>query len=158
MQPQTYSAPEACYLHLSYHDALSTTGPGPWHNYFPPTVSMSTSYPVFQQCTRKPHAYIHTLPTVLVSCNLVALGVRARQEGVVFVMCEDEELIDGAVRPLLGSWVSLEASAGGVTISAAEKPDGKNATKGSGAQDAARAEGKSAKASPIKMVCNMICC
>ena len=29
-------------------------------------------------------------------------GVRARQEGVVFAMCEDEELLSTAVRPWLG--------------------------------------------------------
>ncbi|KAK9806719.1 hypothetical protein WJX72_000486 [[Myrmecia] bisecta] len=53
--------------------------------------------------------------------HLSHLGVRARQEKVVFVMCEDEATVDNAVRPLIGSQVCLTASVEGVSITAADK-------------------------------------
>ncbi len=43
-------------------------------------------------------------------------GVRARQERVPFVTCDDEELLNGVVRPLLGRTVQLNAGTGGVTL------------------------------------------
>lgn len=83
---------------------------------------------------------------------LRSAGVRARQEGVVFVMCENEELIDNSVRPLMGSWVTLDASAASVTLQAAEgkheKPKVAEVVKGKKA-----AGSKAAKPSAIKMVC-----
>jgi phosphoglucan,water dikinase len=47
----------------------------------------------------------------------VLAGVRARQENVVFVTCEDEDLISSTVRPLLGKQVSLDVTGGSVTLS-----------------------------------------
>ena len=77
-------------------------------------------------------------------------GVRARQEGVVFVMCENEELIDNSVRPLMGSWVTLDASAASVSLEAAEgeheKPKAAEMVKGK------KTGLKAAKPSAIKMV------
>ncbi|XP_031475207.1 phosphoglucan, water dikinase, chloroplastic isoform X1 [Nymphaea colorata] len=49
--------------------------------------------------------------------HLSHLGVRARQEKVVFVSCEDEEKVAG-LRGLMGRPVRLEASSSGVDVSA----------------------------------------
>jgi phosphoglucan, water dikinase len=45
-------------------------------------------------------------------------GVRARQERVPFVTCEDAQLLDSAVRPLLGKRVRLQAGTQGVLLAA----------------------------------------
>ena len=77
-------------------------------------------------------------------------GVRARQEGVVFVMCENEDLVERSVRPLLGSWVTLDASAASVTLQPADKgQDEKQVVASKAAQDTPAA---AAKPSAIKMV------
>jgi len=78
-------------------------------------------------------------------------GVRARQEGVVFVMCEDEELVERSVRPLLGTWVTLDASAASVTLQPAEKgQDQKQTVASKATQEKSAAP---AKPSAMKMVC-----
>lgn len=41
-------------------------------------------------------------------CHVFA-GVRARQEKVPFVTCDDQELLDGVARPLLNKTVALSA-------------------------------------------------
>lgn len=46
-------------------------------------------------------------------------GVRARQEKVAFVTCDDQELLDRVVRPLLNKTVAL--SAGSSVRGAAER-------------------------------------
>ncbi|XP_058774586.1 phosphoglucan, water dikinase, chloroplastic-like [Vicia villosa] len=58
--------------------------------------------------------------------HLSHLGVRARQEKVVFVTCEDDEKI-ADIQRLVGSRVRLEASAAGVnlTLASSVDPDGK---------------------------------
>ncbi|KAK2405742.1 Phosphoglucan, water dikinase, chloroplastic [Trifolium repens] len=58
--------------------------------------------------------------------HLSHLGVRARQEKVVFVTCEDDEKI-ADIQRLIGSCVRLEASAAGVnlTLSSSVDLDGK---------------------------------
>jgi phosphoglucan,water dikinase len=48
--------------------------------------------------------------------HLSHLGVRARQERVPFVGCEDAALLDATLGPLLGKRVALSASAEGFTI------------------------------------------
>ncbi|KAL5066613.1 hypothetical protein RYX36_017500 [Vicia faba] len=57
--------------------------------------------------------------------HLSHLGVRARQEKVVFVTCEDDEKI-ADIQRLVGSRVRLEASAAGVnlTLASSVDPDG----------------------------------
>ncbi|CAK8574448.1 unnamed protein product [Lathyrus sativus] len=57
--------------------------------------------------------------------HLSHLGVRARQEKVVFVTCEDDEKI-ADIQRLVGSRVRLEASAAGVnlTLASSVNPDG----------------------------------
>ncbi|XP_074320699.1 phosphoglucan, water dikinase, chloroplastic isoform X3 [Silene latifolia] len=47
--------------------------------------------------------------------HLSHLGVRARQEKVVFVTCDDDDLVDN-VKTLDGQFVRIEASSGGVVI------------------------------------------
>ncbi|KAL9144745.1 hypothetical protein ABFS82_14G316100 [Erythranthe guttata] len=47
--------------------------------------------------------------------HLSHLGVRARQEKVVFVTCEDEEKV-ADIKTLYGKFVRLEASSGGVSL------------------------------------------
>ncbi|KAI5402197.1 phosphoglucan, water dikinase, chloroplastic [Lathyrus oleraceus] len=54
--------------------------------------------------------------------HLSHLGVRARQEKVVFVTCEDEEKI-ADIQRLVGSRVRLEASAAGVKLTLASSVD-----------------------------------
>ena len=56
---------------------------------------------------RETDAYVHP----------VLAGVRARQEKVVFVTCEDEDLISSTVRPLLGKQVALNVTSTSVTLS-----------------------------------------
>ena len=46
----------------------------------------------------------HSLP------HLSHLGVRARQEKVVFVTCEDEDTIAASVKPLIGMSLTLRIS------------------------------------------------
>ena len=93
---------------------------------------------------------IESKPWTLTSGKLCGAGVRARQEGVVFVMCEDEELVERSVRPMLGTWVTLDASAASVTLQAAEKGGHQKQSASSGADDAKPAA--AAKPSAIKMV------
>ncbi|KAK9806472.1 hypothetical protein WJX73_000758 [Symbiochloris irregularis] len=69
----------------------------------------------------------HSLP------HLSHLGVRARQEKVVFAMCDDEETISAKVRPLIGQRVVLTASTEGVTIAAAEAGEADDASASAGA-------------------------
>uniref|UniRef100_A0A0D6QW72 CBM20 domain-containing protein n=1 Tax=Araucaria cunninghamii TaxID=56994 RepID=A0A0D6QW72_ARACU len=61
---------------------------------------------------------LHEMP------HLSHLGVRARQENVVFVTCEDEEKIV-ELRKLTRQFVKLEASAETVNVSASSSSDGK---------------------------------
>ncbi|ERN06779.1 phosphoglucan, water dikinase, chloroplastic [Amborella trichopoda] len=58
--------------------------------------------------------------------HLSHLGVRARQEKVVFVTCEDEERI-ADIRRLVGHSVRLEASSNGVNLYASSSNDDKGA-------------------------------
>ncbi len=65
---------------------------------------------------------MNTIPFVIRIWMLTAFlhwrlqGVRARQEGVTFVTCEDKGLLDTEVRALLGQRVRLQAGAQGVTL------------------------------------------
>ncbi|XP_022761795.1 phosphoglucan, water dikinase, chloroplastic-like isoform X2 [Durio zibethinus] len=54
--------------------------------------------------------------------HLSHLGVRARQEKVVFVTCEDEEKVSD-IQKLAGKYVRLEASSSGVNISPSSLDD-----------------------------------
>lgn len=60
--------------------------------------------------------------------------MRARQERVPFVTCEDGGLLDSVVRPLLGKRVRLQAGAQGVLLSADNDSD---ASADSGSSDSA---------------------
>eukprot|EP00887_Chlorella_sp_A99_P004965 scaffold4.g4965.t1 len=51
--------------------------------------------------------------------HLSHLGVRARQEGVLFLACEDAEVVEAEVAPLLGREVRLAAGPAGVSLAAA---------------------------------------
>ncbi|DBA93500.1 hypothetical protein WJX82_005630 [Trebouxia sp. C0006] len=55
----------------------------------------------------------HSLP------HLSHLGVRARQEKVVFVTCEDEDTMAATVKPLIGQRIQLKASLEGVSFAPA---------------------------------------
>ncbi|KAJ0988966.1 hypothetical protein J5N97_007322 [Dioscorea zingiberensis] len=55
--------------------------------------------------------------------HLSHLGVRARQEKVVFVTCEDDDKISG-IKELVGKYVRLDASAAGVDISTSSSANG----------------------------------
>lgn len=48
--------------------------------------------------------------------HLSHLGVRARQERVPFVCCEDEEMLQELITPLMGKQVKLSAGAEGATL------------------------------------------
>lgn len=54
--------------------------------------------------------------------HLSHLGVRARQEKVVFVTCDDEDVVSD-MQKLSGKYVRLEASPSGVSISQSQKDD-----------------------------------
>ncbi|KAL3145446.1 2,3-dihydroxyphenylpropionate/2,3-dihydroxicinnamic acid 1,2-dioxygenase, variant 2 [Trebouxia sp. C0009 RCD-2024] len=55
----------------------------------------------------------HSLP------HLSHLGVRARQEKVVFVTCEDKDTMNATVKPLVGQRIQVKASLEGVTFAPA---------------------------------------
>ncbi|KAL9232718.1 hypothetical protein vseg_007793 [Gypsophila vaccaria] len=57
--------------------------------------------------------------------HLSHLGVRARQEKVVFVTCEDDDSVD-YIKTLDGKYVRLEASSGGVAIEQSTPDSTKN--------------------------------
>ncbi|GAQ78092.1 water dikinase [Klebsormidium nitens] len=79
--------------------------------------------------------------------HLSHLGVRARQEGVVFVTAEDEEKVRD-LRGLEGKRVKIDASAEGVTV---EPFDGEEAvSSNNGAASAAGVPGKASSAGKIK--------
>lgn len=63
--------------------------------------------------------------------HLSHLGVRARQEGVVFVTAEDEEAVRD-LRGLEGKRVKIDASAEGVTV---EPFDGEEAVSSDNGED-----------------------
>lgn len=65
-------------------------------------------------------------------------------------MCEDEDLVERSVRPLLGNWVTLDASAASVTLQRAEKAQKQKQTEAAKADEAKPAA--AAKPSAIKMV------
>lgn len=70
--------------------------------------------------------------------DVFVAGVRARQERVTFVTCEDEGLLDSEVRPLLGKRVRLQAGAQGVLLTADNAPAaGADSSAGNGAASAA---------------------
>lgn len=68
------------------------------------------------------------------------------------MMCEDEELVERSVRPLMGSWVTLDASAASVTLQAVEGDHQKPAVVEVAKGKAAAGSKVAAKPSAIKMV------
>lgn len=85
----------------------------------------------------------HSLP------HLSHLGVRARQEKVVFVCCEDEDTLREEVHPLLGKPVQLSASLEGVTCGPANAQTG-NAPSAGGTSKAAAADSPNATLEPCE--------
>ncbi|PRW57887.1 water chloroplastic isoform A [Chlorella sorokiniana] len=74
--------------------------------------------------------------------HLSHLGVRTRQEGVVFVTCEDTEAVASRAEPLLGSRIRLTAGPNGVSIAPAGSGSGAAAANGNGTSAAAAAAAK----------------
>ncbi len=73
---------------------------------------------------------MHQPPTTILFWNPAApagplprpAGVRARQERVPFVCCEDEALLAAEAQPLLGKRVLLKAGTEGATLELGEAP------------------------------------
>lgn len=63
--------------------------------------------------------------------HLSHLGVRARQEKVPFVTCEDSDLVESVVGPLKGRWATLTAQPDGVSVVAAAGGAGQKAVRAS---------------------------
>ncbi|KAL4433837.1 hypothetical protein ABPG75_000278 [Micractinium tetrahymenae] len=76
--------------------------------------------------------------------HLSHLGVRTRQEGVVFVTCEDAEAVASQVEPLLGSRVSLRAAADGFSIGPAGSSAGAFTSNGKDASASSNGNGNGA--------------
>ena len=83
---------------------------------------------------------------------VVLAGVRARQEKVVFVTCEDEELISRTVRPLLGQQVVLDVSTASVTL---DPDDGTSSNGGKHLSEESTAS-TSAAPSASELVCESL--
>jgi hypothetical protein len=84
-------------------------------------------------------------------------GVRARQERVPFVTCEDGGLLDSVVRPLLGKRVRLQAGAQGVLLSADDDSDAAAGSASSSGAAAAAAHTASAERTVTKASCFRSC-
>ena len=93
------------------------------------------------------------LPAVTHFCWFA--GVRARQERVTFVACEDEGLLDSDVRPLLGKRVRLQASAQGVLLSADDSSPAAAAGSSTGSGTTGEAAAPKASSGATKKVCLM---
>ena len=88
--------------------------------------------------------------TVCLTQRCLGTGVRARQERVPFVTCEDGGLLDSAVRPLLGKRVRLQAGAQGVLLSADDSTDASAGAAGSDGTATAAAHPASAERAVTK--------
>ncbi len=75
-------------------------------------------------------------------------GVRTRQEGVVFVTCEDAEAVASQAQPLLGSRIRLTAGPNGVSVSPAGQGSAASSSNGSSAAANSNGNGASAAAKP----------
>ena len=87
--------------------------------------------------------YMPTLDAVMLA------GVRARQEKVVFVTCEDEDLISRTVRPLIGQQVLLDVGSASVTL----QPGDDSSSNGGGPQKADSTVPASTAPSATELVC-----
>ncbi|KAL8172262.1 hypothetical protein V2J09_024066 [Rumex salicifolius] len=83
--------------------------------------------------------------------HLSHLGVRARQEKVVFVTCEDEDTV-GDIQKLKGQFVRLEASAGGVNINPSKQTDISQESAAKIQQDSNSSQDQSTKAPNFEKV------
>ena len=89
--------------------------------------------------------------------HCLGAGVRARQERVPFVTCEDGGLLDTAVRPLLGKRVRLQAGAQGVLLSADDNTDEAAGGASSDGAATAAAHPASAERAVTKASCSRSC-
>jgi len=101
------------------------------------------------RCVSMQHPFGCTLQSVATLNAVMLAGVRARQEKVVFVTCEDEDLISGTVRPLLGQQVLLDVSSASVTLHL----DDNSSSKGGGPPSAEPTLPASTAPSNTNLVC-----